>query len=111
MRVKVGLSSLVVLISLALPAAAQTCEICKKGVLTSYAWCRPVQQEETGATNCVDYSSIAGPYCLESGNFCSWVSVGGGGSGGGGEGGGGGSGCTGSGFCPAECFSCGGNSN
>lgn len=107
LAVKLSLLCFLMLFSFAPPVRAQSCEICKVGSLSGASWCRPVQQEETGATKCDDYVDIAGAYCVEGGNFCSWVNAGGGGGGSGGGGGGGG-GCSGSGFCPAECFSCGG---
>jgi hypothetical protein len=49
---------------------------------------------------------LGGAYCSESGSFCNSISVGGGGGGTGGSGGG--TSCSYQGYCPAECFSCGG---
>jgi hypothetical protein len=105
-----ALFGLVALFPLLVPAAAQGCEICRASVLNpARSWCRPVSEGETGVTNCVDHVSHLGDsYCTEEGTFCSWVNAGGGSGGSGGGSGGGGSSCTGSGFCPAECFSCGG---
>lgn len=97
------------LILAASSAQAYECEICKLS-FTGNSWCRAVREMETGVTNCQDHvANIGGSYCTEEGNACSWVNaVGGGGGGGtGGGGGGGGGSCASTGFCPAECFSCG----
>jgi len=105
--VKLALAGFIVLTTLALPAEA--CQVCRQSFLSHNSWCRPVEQEETGATQCTNFpSNTGGSYCSEGGTFCTWVNSGGGGTGGGGVGGGGGNGCAPTGFCPAECFSCGG---
>jgi hypothetical protein len=84
------------------------CETCKS-FLGFYGHCAAVAENETGYTQCATVPSLDGTTCIYSGDFCSSITVTGSGSGGGGTGGGGGSTCTGNGgFCPAECFSCGG---
>lgn len=96
-----------------LPAAAQTCERCVDGwervLLGGSSFCRAVRGEEVGVTGCQDGNTLFGPYCNESGGtFCNAITVDGGGGGGGSGGGwGSGGGCQNTGFCPAECFSCG----
>lgn len=106
---KITLAGFILAAFVSSSAWAYECEICKLS-FTGNSWCRAVQEMETGVTQCVDHvANIGGSYCTEDGNACSWVNAGGGGGGGTGGGGGGGT-CTGSGFCPAECFSC-GNSN
>ena len=102
---KLVLAGLTLAASASPPAQAYECEICKLS-FTGNSWCRPVREMETGVTLCKDFvANIGGSYCTEDGNACSWVN---GGGGGGGTGGGGGGSCTSTGFCPAECFSCGG---
>lgn len=99
-------------ILMAVPQAGSACERCTSGwqvVLSGgQSWCRPVTGDEVGSTLCTDSTTaIGGAYCSESGNFCNAISVG---SGGGGStgGSGGGASCSYQGYCPAECFSCGG---
>ena len=95
-----------------MPAAAQTCEKCVDGferiLLGGNSFCRAVRGEEVGVTGCQDGNTLFGPYCNETGTFCNSITVDGGG-GGSGSGGGwaGGGGCQNTGYCPAECFSCG----
>jgi hypothetical protein len=95
--------------SLLLPSVAEGCELCYSSLINpTRSYCRQVNELETGVTNCVTYvDNLGGSSCSESGTYCSYVNAGGGGSGGSG-GGGGGNGCSTAGFCPAECFSCGG---
>jgi len=104
---KLALAGLILAAFTSTSAQAYECEICKLS-FTGNSWCRGVQEMETGVTQCENHvANIGGSYCTEDGNACSWVNaVGGGGGGTGGWGGGGG--CTATGFCPAECFSCGG---
>jgi hypothetical protein len=99
--------------ALVLPrAAAAACEQCKLSPFPfSYnQWCVEVYDPETGVTACTDgLDPLTGSlWCFEEGNACSVVNVGGGGGGTGGGGGGGGGSCNTAGYCPAECFSCGG---
>jgi|SRR5215203_4112053 len=97
--------------SFLLPQETKACEICNYNLFLGYIPCRPVNQDEVGATSCTNlYDAWSGFSCQESGTFCSGINVGGGGGSGGGSGGGwgGGGGCGGGGFCPAQCFSCGG---
>lgn len=65
---------------------------------------------QTGQTRCYDEQGVLEIWgCFTEGTACMNVVVtGGGGAGGGGGSGGGGSSCTvsGSGWCPASCFSC-----
>ncbi len=98
-------------LSFLFPQETKACEICKLNFFLGYIPCRPVTAEETGATICTGtYDPWSGYLCFESGNYCSNITVGGGGGSGGGGGGGwgGGGGCGGGGFCPSECFTCGG---
>jgi hypothetical protein len=104
------LSVLVVLGLMALPQTGSACERCTSGwevVLSGgQSWCRAVTGDEVGSTTCTSGSTaIGGAYCSESGSFCNSITVGGGGGTGGGSGG---SSCSYQGYCPAECFSCGG---
>lgn len=95
--------------SFTLPRPVLGCEVCKYYFFLGFAPCRPVEEGETGATICTNHSDISGFSCEESGDFCSSITVTGGGGGGtGGVGGGGSDPCQTSGFCPAECFSCSG---
>lgn len=90
------------------PAKMEACEICHRPwILRFHAWCHPVEDGQTGVTNCKDsVDPLTGVIsCSEEGIFCSVVSAGGGG-GGGSAGGGGGDACVGTYNCPAECFSC-----
>lgn len=105
---KLALAGFILAAAASPPLQAYECEICKLS-FTGNSWCRAVREMETGVTQCKDYvANIGGSYCTEDGNACSWV-TGVGGGGGGGTGGGGGGSCSSStGFCPAECFSCGG---
>jgi hypothetical protein len=82
------------------------CETCKS-ILGFYEHCVMVADNETGYTLCSTIPSLDGTTCIFGGDFCSSITVTGSGGGGGGAGGGS-STCQGSGFCPAECFSCGG---
>lgn len=90
-------------------SVVQACQVCDfhyfTGNLAVYAFCRSAGPDEVGATYCTTTYDPLTPAidCTESGTFCTTITVGGGS---GGSGGGGG--CTGSGFCPASCFSCGG---
>lgn len=94
-------------VSVLSPQAVLGCEICKYYLLLGFAPCRPVTETEVGSTICTnEYDPLVGFSCAESGTYCSEINAGGGG--GSGSGGGGGSQCSTTGFCPAECFSCGG---
>lgn len=93
----------ILLIVLPAPALAE-CQICFK--FFDDEWCYPAKSGESGVTNCTNPEE-ASCCCSMGGSPCTGGSGGAGGGGGGGWGGGGGA-CSGSGFCPAECFSCGG---
>jgi hypothetical protein len=89
-----------------LPSPASACEICEYVFLLGYAPCKPVGPDDVGSTICTDhYDPISGFSCQESGDYCSNITIGGGGGTGGGSDGGS---CQTAGFCPAQCFSCGG---
>ncbi len=95
---------------LVLPSVAEACQLCFwSWVNPSRSYCRPVQNQETGTTICTTYTdNLGGSDCSESGDYCSVITVTGGGGGGTGGAGDGGDACRAGGFCPAECFSCGG---
>ena len=90
-------------------AECGTCQVCReKTRLTIPADYCAVANDEAGYTCCTPSSIGIATYCSESGSACYGIVVGGGG-GGGGTGGGGGGGCGyQSGWCPAECMTCGG---
>lgn len=92
----------IVFTALPTPASAE-CEICFK--FFDDEWCYPAKSGESGVTSCTNPEE-ASCCCNMGGQPCTG-GAGGSGGGGGGWGGGGGA-CSGSGFCPAECFSCGG---
>jgi hypothetical protein len=86
-----------------------TCEY--RGIVGIGETCRQVAPDSWGdGWICYEDNSMpwpAGPECWTNGQACYNIVTGGnGGSGGGGTGGG--QTCQTSGFCPAECFSCGG---
>lgn len=92
-------------------AQAVNCEICKYTFFLGYSPCHTPAENESGTTICKDvYTVLDGFHCEEDGNACGVITVHGGGSGGSGGGGsaGGTDPCATTGFCPAECFSCGG---
>jgi hypothetical protein len=112
-RFNVLLFALVAWALVLLPQTGAACERCSSNweVILSggQSWCHPVTGDEVGSTICTSgTTAIGGSYCSESGNFCNSITIGGGGGGGGTGGGGGGSSCSYQGYCPAECFSCGG---
>jgi len=78
---------------------AASCQKCDGGglFLPEIYW--PVNQGEAGHKICTDTDG-----CHVSGDSCTGSYSGG--NGGPGGGGGGGDTCSGTGFCPAECFSC-----
>jgi hypothetical protein len=94
----------VMLFTLLAPGATQACELCH--VFFDDESCKTAGPTESGYTSCT-MPEEASCCCTLSGSPCTGGS-GGGGGGGGGTGGGGGNQCQTSGFCPAECFSCGG---
>lgn len=68
-----------------------------------------IEDGQTGETRCYDEESFIEVWdCFTEGSYCINVIATGGGGGGTGGGGGGSSSCTisGSGWCPATCFSC-----
>lgn len=90
-----------VALSVLVPQPAAACQKCADAKFNP-DFCFPAGQGEAGMTICTN-----GDWgCHLDGAACTGGS--GGGGGGGGTGGGGGGACSGSGFCPAECFSCGG---
>lgn len=93
----------IMLVILLAPAAAEACEECFK--FFDDEWCHEASAGQSGFTIC-NSPEEASCCCKFSGNPCTGGQPSGGG-GGGGWGGGGGA-CGGTGFCPAECFSCGG---
>lgn len=96
------------------PAVSQAaCYVCKHaGGRIVIATCVAAAPNETGSSGCVAkvVPGTATMDCEFSGNFCTDMTVGGGGGGaGGGSGSGGGGACVGGpAGCPAECFTCGG---
>lgn len=109
----IGLPVLVLLLLVGAQGAAWagcgTCQVCKKreNFTIPKDFCA-VADDENGSMCCSQESFGLATYCTETGSSCYGIVVGGGG-GGGGTGGGGGGGCSSSsGWCPAECFSCGG---
>jgi hypothetical protein len=107
----VGIITLCLLGALFLPNSAGACEECHTPWFTPWnSWCRPVSGDEVGVTLCKDETTLINTTCQEYGNACQVITVigGGGGDGTGGGSGGGSNPCQTSGFCPAECFSCGG---
>ena len=93
----------IMLLFLPAPTYAAACQECFK--FFDDEWCQDAAPGRSGFTICTSPEE-ASCCCKVSGSPC----TGGSGTGGGGGGGwgGGGGGCSGSGFCPAECFSCGG---
>lgn len=95
----------IVLLGLLVPvpvAAQAACEVCHEFFADES--CKPADTGESGYTSCTTPEE-ASCCCTLSGDSCT------GGSGGGsagGDTGGGENQCQTSGFCPAECFSCGG---
>jgi hypothetical protein len=89
-------------------ATCGTCQVCQRETNLSLArdFCR-VASDENGAMCCSQDSIGPQTFCSESGTLCYGVVVGGGGGGGTGGGGGGSCGYQ-NGWCPAECWSCGG---
>ena len=111
--IRVALFGAIVLASQMIsPEVAGACEVCARSSwLTPWNYlCRPVQDRETGATECTnDYEPFSNvTSCFESGDYCTIIVVDGGGGTGGGGGGGEENPCETSNFCPAECFSCSG---
>lgn len=109
----IRLSLLVVLMVVAAQGAAWAvcgnCQVCRERTRITLAadFCA-VANGENGSMCCSEQTYGPQTFCTESGSACYGIIVGGGG-GGGGTGGGGGGGCGSyGGFCPAECFSCGG---
>ena len=95
------------------PVVEAQCYGCKHTVSRAYviATCVPAASNETGYSIC-EAKVISGTSSMEchfAGNFCTEMTVGGGGAGGGAGSGGGGSCIGGPAGCPAECFACGGN--
>jgi hypothetical protein len=80
-------------------AVAQGCLDCiSYGVFTPNDVCLPVRDGDTGTTVCYPVPVPGGGQtCITGGNFCSTITV---------IGGGGGRPCVDSEGCPAECFSC-----
>lgn len=104
-------AGLLVILGLTAPQTAEACELCYWSWLNpSRSYCKIVQEGQTGTTRCDTFvGNLGDSYCTEGGDFCSVITAGGGGGGGGSAGGGGGTNpCQTSGFCPAECFTCGG---
>lgn len=101
---------LLCLASLLVPAEdAAACQKCH-GVtvfMPMYS-CVPVEQYETGATECYTFPLMGGTACRTRGDFCSVVDAGsGGGSGGQQTGGGGGNSCVyDNGYCAPWCAAC-----
>jgi hypothetical protein len=94
----------IILVVLPAPTFAEACQECFK--LFDDEWCNDAPSGVSGFTICTSPEE-ASCCCKFSGSPCTGGSGGSGGGGGGGWGGGGGA-CSGTGFCPAECFSCGG---
>ncbi len=99
---------LVILAGLALGACTSnlyaSCEVCVyHNMINGYfGWCVPAKDGDNGVTQCMDEDPMmTGPDCFEAGDYCTVVTVHGGGGAGGGT-------CAPrpSG-CPPECFSCG----
>ena len=91
-------------------AECGTCQTCQvsTAITISRDYCR-VANAEDGYTCCRQESYGLGTYCAFGGSACYGITVGGGG--GGGTGGSGGGSCSyQNGWCPAECWSCSGNS-
>lgn len=113
MRVRqVGLAALVAVMLLgsqgAVWAECGTCQVCiEKTTLTIPRDTCGVANNQDGYMCCSPETYGVATYCHMDGAACYGTSVGGGG-GGGGTGGSGGSCRSTGGFCPAECFSCGG---
>jgi len=85
------------------------CYVCKENpsLFGYYEDCSQVGNGEQGdGIYCREMRSLLVRYCQTTGGACEYIVVGGGGNGSGG-GGGGSCGAT-FGYCPAECFSCGG---
>jgi hypothetical protein len=110
----VGLSVLVVMMLAAAEglgwASCGTCQVCKQStnITLPRDYCK-VANNEAGSMCCAEFDTGVGTYCSESGSACYGIIVGGGGGGTGGTAGGSGSTCSYvNGWCPAECWSCGG---
>jgi hypothetical protein len=98
------------LLVLLLPwAEGQACQRCYGlTIFVPMYSCVPVEQYETGYTECTTFPLLGGTGCRVSGDFCSVVDAGGGGSGGGSQPSGGGSTCEydSSNYCPPWCAAC-----
>jgi len=101
--------------ALLLPAIGNAgCYGCKYSGGRAYviATCVSAAPNETGSSICTAkvIPGTSAMTCEFGGNFCTEMTVGGGGGAGGGAGSGGGNTCAGGpAGCPAECFACGGN--
>lgn len=91
-------------------AECGSCQVCRERTrITIPADYCSLADSENGSMCCSVTSYGPGTYCSESGSTCYGIIVGGGGGGGGTGGGGGGGGCSyQNGWCPSECWSCGG---
>lgn len=90
-------------------AACGTCQVCiEKTILTIPRDFCGTANDQDGYMCCSPESYGVATYCHMDGAPCYGINVGGGGGGTGGGGGGGGSCSYNSGWCPPECFSCGG---
>lgn len=91
-------------------AECGSCQVCReKTRLTLPADYCATANDEDGYMCCSPETYGLATYCNLEGAACYGISVGGGGGGGGGGTGGGGGSCSyQNGWCPAECFSCGG---
>lgn len=96
------------LLGLVSTGGASACEKCV--IFLDDEWCRPVSVGESGKTTCSDGLGEEQSCCCSlSGNNCTLDGGGGGGTGGGSGGGGSSNPCETTGYCPAQCFSCGGS--
>ena len=90
-------------------AECGACQVCRvRTRITIPADFCDVASNEDGFTCCTPMTLGPSTYCNETGSACYGIVVGGGGGGGGTGGGGGGSCRYQNGWCPAECWSCGG---
>lgn len=105
-RLLLGVSLAALLVCAAAPAHAgpYDCNKCDGGGVFLPDVCHWVDEGESGHTICTDTSG-----CHVSGDSCTGNYGGGGGDGPGGGGGGGDDDCGSGSWCPAECFSCGGD--
>jgi hypothetical protein len=87
-----------------------TCQVCReRNHITIPADFCGVANGEDGSMCCDEFDTGVGTLCGESGSACYGIIVDGGGGDSGGGGSGGGGGCSyQTGWCPAECFTCGG---